>query len=338
MKDAQSRRAGLHSAHACECIASGKKGLVWWLKTACVLCRARGGNASFMAAQHTTSSSSLCSVSRPLSFTGMHAPREEPGAFFEARSGLAEGELRWVGWGGARATHSLRLGREAGDQMAQAGTGVGRMTQLATRAKHFWADVVLFQVSTLLIRPSHQKNQGGRACRADLQQLAIWAGNSPPVCVGAAVSAPPWCPSSNFHIRAGIEKGPPQVKKDGIRRHPGQVIALHLLHEVRLGQLQAAGQISAEADPSPPLAALSLPAPSSLADTRLLDGGVPCRHRAAASQQGPGAPRCNGKGVGGHQLSQSGRNSRFYQVRLALCLPPLSCRLTLALPLATSPL
>ncbi len=75
-----------------------------------------------MAAQHTTSSSSLCScVALWLQLECLR--RETPGAFFEVRSGLAEGE--WIGWGGACATHTLSLGEEAGDQMAQAGGQTG---------------------------------------------------------------------------------------------------------------------------------------------------------------------------------------------------------------------
>jgi len=131
MKDAQSRGAGLHSAHACECIASGKKGPVWWLKTACVLCRARGGNASFMAAQHTTSSSSLCSESPAELHWNACAAAKSQARFSRPGRVWPKASCVGVGWGPCH-THPEPWQRGWGPEGA-GGTRGGRMTQLATR-------------------------------------------------------------------------------------------------------------------------------------------------------------------------------------------------------------
>ncbi len=101
------------------------------------------------------------------------------------------------------------------------------MTQQATHAKHFWGDVVLFQVSTLLIqRPT--KNQGGLACRADLQ-LAICGQATHRLRARGTQCAPPCCPSPGACTPAQeSKKGGHKSKMDTMDTtspQPGQVIA-----------------------------------------------------------------------------------------------------------------
>ena len=187
------------------------------------------------------------------------------------------------------------------------------------------------------LRPT--KNQGGRACRADLQQLAIWAGNSPPACVGASV-CPSVLPLQQLPSTLGLgsKKGHHRPKKDGIRRHPGQVIALHLLHEE--GNFRLLGKYLPRRIPAhrwlrspcqrrrpwPTQGCCTVGSPADIARRRHSRGQAP--HVAMA------------KAWVGIDCRRAGATPVFIKPDLssASLLPPLSCHLTLALPLATSPL